>query len=107
MLRMCGCLPGDEEQKHLRVGMQAKFWKLRQSELEGYNYLYSPIKMRAGDLSGAGMAAAAAAQRITTTKTSMRTGCLLAMQRQDPQLDDSTDSARCVSTCMHGHILST
>ncbi|WIA08996.1 hypothetical protein OEZ85_008410 [Tetradesmus obliquus] len=30
---------------------EAKFWKLRQSELEGYNYLYSPIKMRAGDLS--------------------------------------------------------
>ncbi|WIA29070.1 hypothetical protein OEZ86_011581 [Tetradesmus obliquus] len=34
-----------------RQQFEAKFWKLRQSELEGYNYLYSPIKMRAGDLS--------------------------------------------------------
>eukprot|EP00775_Hariotina_reticulata_P013762 gene13762-13881_t len=29
---------------------EAKFWKLRQSELEGYNLLYAPLKMRQGDL---------------------------------------------------------
>lgn len=31
---------------------EANFWKLRQSELEGYNYLYNPLKMRQGDLTG-------------------------------------------------------
>lgn len=31
---------------------EAKFWKLRQSELEGYNLLYSPLKPRQGDLTG-------------------------------------------------------
>lgn len=30
--------------------VQARFWKLRQSELEGYNLLYSPLRMRQGDL---------------------------------------------------------
>jgi hypothetical protein len=31
---------------------EAKFWKLRQSELEGYKLLYSPLAMRQGDLTG-------------------------------------------------------
>jgi hypothetical protein len=31
---------------------QARFWKLRQSELEGYNLQYSPLKPRQGDLTG-------------------------------------------------------
>lgn len=35
-----------------RQSFEAKFWKLRQSELEGYNYLYDPLKMRQGDLTG-------------------------------------------------------
>lgn len=34
------------------IQQQAKFWKLRQSELEGYNLLYAPLKMRQGDLTG-------------------------------------------------------
>lgn len=29
---------------------QARFWKLRQGELEGYTQLYAPLKMRAGVL---------------------------------------------------------
>lgn len=39
---MCACL----------VHLQAKFWKLRQSELEGYSLLYAPLKPRQGDLTG-------------------------------------------------------
>eukprot|EP00878_Enallax_costatus_P028133 GHUV01030348.1.p1 GENE.GHUV01030348.1~~GHUV01030348.1.p1 ORF type:complete len:242 (+),score=21.70 GHUV01030348.1:596-1321(+) len=35
-----------------RQSFEANFWKLRQSELEGYNYLYDPLKMRQGDLTG-------------------------------------------------------
>jgi hypothetical protein len=29
---------------------QARFWKLRQSELEGYTQLYAPLKFRPGVL---------------------------------------------------------
>ena len=32
--------------------LQAKFWKLRQSEVEGYALQYSPLKPRQGDLTG-------------------------------------------------------
>ncbi|KAF8072881.1 hypothetical protein HT031_000541 [Scenedesmus sp. PABB004] len=33
-----------------RQTFEANFWKLRQSELEGYNLLYAPLRMRQGDL---------------------------------------------------------
>jgi hypothetical protein len=55
VLDHCYCQLMDRALVQPGVYAQARFWKLRQSELEGYNYLYSPLKMRAGDLSGAGL----------------------------------------------------
>lgn len=53
---------------------EAKFWKLRQTELEGYNLLYAPLKPRQGDLTGALMSHNMLPHRYTLSSLLRRTG---------------------------------